>query len=280
MPRPLRSFLLLICLFSCFLAYGALSAPESRKLSAQSPPASAVPSGSSQAASVLQQAFAAMGGALPADTIATGTVTIVAGSLTESGSIRIQTRGQSQSLEAIQAGSIQSSVVYSGGLASHDEGDAKKMYPIERSLSSQSAAFPLPLVFWALRSPDAAASFIGDESVSGTPVSHVRISSTFASKPNLKRFAEFTTRDLWIASDTGLPVKMTYERREGGGSSPHVLVELDYSNYQNVRGVLYPFQILESLNGTPWTTIQISKVNLNTGLADTDFPLPLARSLK
>src|SRR5207244_9922593 len=53
------------------------------------------------ALAVLQGAFAAMGGSVPSDSTANGTVTTVAGSQTESGSVIILTRGTDQTSEQI-----------------------------------------------------------------------------------------------------------------------------------------------------------------------------------
>src|SRR5580704_3973080 len=106
----MRRFLVIAALLILFVLPVSLPAQQA----AQATPA---PTRDPQAVAALQQAFVAMGGTLPSDTVAAGTVTIVAGSQTESGDIRILTRNANQTSESIQAGPIQKLVVYSGGLA-------------------------------------------------------------------------------------------------------------------------------------------------------------------
>jgi hypothetical protein len=43
--------------------------------------------------------------------------------------------------------------------------------------------------------------------------------------------------------------------------------------YQNLGGLLYPFSIQKSLNGSPWINITISNVTFNTGLTGANFVL-------
>src|SRR5258708_18259388 len=70
-----------------------------------------------QSLTVVQRALTAMGGTIPADSVATGTITIVAGSRTDNGTIRILTRGPDQSAEHIQLPGEIRSVIYSRGQA-------------------------------------------------------------------------------------------------------------------------------------------------------------------
>jgi hypothetical protein len=69
-----------------------------------SPPqqASPAPTSDPQAVAAIQQAAIAMGGSAPSDSTATGTITTVAGSPTENGTITILTRGTDQTSEQIQ----------------------------------------------------------------------------------------------------------------------------------------------------------------------------------
>ena len=45
-------------------------------------------------------------------------------------------------------------------------------------------------------------------------------------------------------------------------------------------GVLDPFKIEKSLNGTPWTTITIQNVAFQTGLSDNNFPITSWKAVK
>src|SRR5215472_8562827 len=75
-----------------------------------------------QAVAAVTQSISVMGRVPPADSAATGTVTITAGSLTETGTVRILTRGADQTSEEIQTSQPLRKVIYSHGMASEVEG--------------------------------------------------------------------------------------------------------------------------------------------------------------
>jgi len=250
-----------------------LSSSPAALIAQQLSQAATAPTRDQQAVAVLRQSFAAMGGALPADSVATGTVTLVEGSRTEEGTIRIATRGPDQSVEDITTPSDHRIVVYSRLAAAETKGGNQKTSRLELAASSQTPDFPLPLIAWALASPDAAASYVGLEQVNGESLHHIRIWNAFASNAALKTLAEFSVRDIWIDNRRFLPRRISCLRREAGGAVPRIPVDVFFTDFQSVSGVLYPFLIHKNFNGTPWLTITISTVKLNTGLSDTDFPV-------
>ena len=220
---------------------------------------------------ILVQSLATMGGTVPRDSVATGTVVLVAGSLTETGTVRILIRGVDQSAALVQTQDRSRQDTYSRGLASLKEGSSTKALSLELATSSQWPGFPLILIAAALNNPDIAFQYVGLETLDGLGVHHVRFWNTYASNLRLKHLTDFSVKDLWIDAASGLPVKLSFERRAAGGSEPRIPMEVFYSDYRNVSGVLYPFLIKKSLNGTPWATITIVNVAFNTGLTEADF---------
>jgi hypothetical protein len=235
---------------------------------------STAPARDPQAINALRQALSAMGGALPADTTAIGTVTIVEGSLTETGHIRILTRGLDQSVEDIEIQNDRRMVVYSRGSAGETRGTTAKPLSFELSLTSQSYDSPLQLLAWAMSGSEAAATYVGLESVNDVVAHHLRLRNVFPASPELQVRVDFTTKDLWIDARTGLPLRLAFERRTAGGAAPRIPLVIDYSAYKVFNGILYPSEIRKTLNGTPWTTIRITDVTINRGLSDNDFQLP------
>jgi hypothetical protein len=225
-----------------------------------------------QAIAVLQQSVVAMGTTVPSDSTATGTITTVAGSLTENGTITILTRGTNQTSEQIQT-PHGSTIVYSQGQASSVSESTPTALPMERAVTSQCASFPLALIADALNNPDTAYSFIGLETLGAGTVNHIQIWNSFASTPKLQAMSRFSIKDIWVDAKSSLPQKISYTRRDAGGASPGIAMAVLFSDYRNVGGVLYPFAIQESFNGTPWASITIQNVTLNTGLTDANFPV-------
>jgi hypothetical protein len=225
-----------------------------------------------QAFTVLQRAFAAMGNALPADSVAMGTITIVAGTQTETGTIRIQTRGTDQSMEDINTDLTHRKVVYSHFAASETKGSVSKKMSLQLALTSQPLDFSLPLLSAALNQPDISLQYVGGETIDGSAVLHIRAINTFASLSTLQVASKYTQKDIWVDAGSSLVRKISFTTQAMEGRSvPHVLLEVEYSEYRAVGGVMYPFEVKKSLNGTPWTTISIQSVSFNNGLTDTDF---------
>jgi hypothetical protein len=227
-----------------------------------------------QAISVMQSALNAMGSSVPGDSSATGTVTITAGSETDSGTITILTHGSTQSVEQVATGNGTQKTVFSDGLA-NDSSDmaAKTSYSLELAASSQSTVFPLPLLSAIRSSPDSALQYVGLENIGDVACHHIQVWNTYASRPDLQFLSPFSYREIWIDAKTGLPLKLAYAIREGSGATASTAAETVYSSYQNVGGVLYPFQVSRSLNGTPWMTISITSVSFNTGLTASTFSI-------
>lgn len=222
------------------------------------------------AVSLLQKAVVAMASNMPSDSSATGTITVVEGSSTQNGTISVLARGTDQTSESMNLPEGQRRVVYSQGNAIEVNGDNSTTPPMELVVTDQSPDFPLPLLASILNNTDEAFLYIGQETLNGVAVQHIQVWNSFASNAESQGLAPFTKRDIWLGS-TGLPVQIAYTRRAGGGSTPGIPVEVLYSNYTNVSGVLYPFQISKSYNGSLWETISISSVAQNTGLTDSNF---------
>ncbi len=261
-PRP----------FSLFLAslLFAVSA------AAQQPPlvvSEANPSRDPRAVAIAQRSISALGGAVPSDSVATGTIELVAGSKAETGTIRLLTRGVNQTAEEIVTPEGTRANFYSREQAREAEGNSAKRLQLELVVTSQSACFPLPLLAAALNHPDTAFQYVGQQTLDGLAVHHIRFWNTFSSNAKMRHLAEFSVKDLWIDAATGLPRKLSFDRRAAGGAEPRIPLEVFFSDYRHVSGVLYPFRIEKHFNGTPWATITIQSVAFNTGLSEADFPV-------
>jgi len=224
-----------------------------------------------QAVALVQQSVAAMASTLPSDSSATGIVTIVEGSTSSSGTIQILTRGTTETVETVTLSAVQRSVIFSNGDAKEVVGSQSTNPSLELAVSDQCPDFPLPLLLAALNSPDFAFRYVGQETLDSVAAQHIQMWNTFSSNSHLKHLALFSLRDIWFDATSSLPLKMSYTRRAGKGATPAVPVEISFANFTKVNGVLYPFLIHKSLNGTPWQTITIENVSFNTGLTASQF---------
>jgi len=149
---PLGPLSILVIYFGLVLQIAAAQTQTTTTTATQDP----------QAVSVLQQSVVAMGTTTPSDSTATGTITTVAGSLTENGTVTILTRGADQTSEQIQT-PHGSTIVYSQGQASEISGAASTPLSMELTQTSQCPYFPLPLIASALNNPDTGYKYIGLE---------------------------------------------------------------------------------------------------------------------
>jgi len=225
---------------------------------------------SSDGRQVLRQSITTMGAVVPSDSSATGTVSTVAGSESETGTIQILTRSTDQTSEQYLTPSGFTRV-YSRGRASVTSGSALSTLQVESALAAQCPYFPLPMLAGALSNPDLRFTNVGLETVDGVAVTHLKFWNTFASIPDLQGLSELSARDVWLDASSALPQRISFIRRSADGAS--ISVDVWFSDYRTVDGVLYPFSIRVSLNGTQWAAISIQNVTFNNGLDDSRFPV-------
>src|SRR5260370_9124045 len=128
----------ILSLFTAFI----LSFPNVPASQRASSPTAPSPQRDPQALAVLQSSVAAMGNTLPADSTATGNVTITAGSETSQGTVRILTRGTNQTSIQFQTTNVNWTVIYSNGQANQVDTTAPSVPPMELAASSQCLYFP------------------------------------------------------------------------------------------------------------------------------------------
>jgi hypothetical protein len=221
--------------------------------------------------------MAAMGGGVPVDSVARGTITIEAGSSTETGKLTISTRGTGQSAEVLEMADSQRKIMYSNGLAS--DGITGKPLQLELAVTSQTSLNPIQLIAAALNDLEGAFEYVSAEKLEGRPVHHVRFWNTFETKPRLRHLAEFSRKDIWIDANSNLPVKLAFVRRSGRGPGTlAVPIEVFYRSYQVEGGFLFPARVETSHNGTPYSVVTIEQIILNSGLSDVDFPIGTRRA--
>lgn len=224
-----------------------------------------------QALTILAQTFKALGGVVPPDSQASGTFARVSGSTSDTGSIQVMTRGYSQTVEKVTSAGTTTSVIYSQGFSGQKDASGITRFSLERSLSSDSAMFPL-ITIAAAQDPTSGAQFVGNEIVNGVTAYHLRIWRNISDQ-NFTGLSAFAIKDIWINAASGLPLEIAFDMRDADGSAPHIPVALFFSDYRSVNGILYPFQISKSLNGTPYMAIAISSVAFGMGLTDLNFSL-------
>lgn len=263
----------------CLLAFASFLLLASPSFSQQTVAQSTVPTPPSptrdpQALSLLEASIKTMGGATPADSTATGTVTQTIGAESQQGTIQLLTKGTNQSSEAINLPNFTQTTAFASWMGSQATGSAAPQdISAQLAASSQTAIFPLPLIAGAVANADESFQYLGVETIGARSAQHIRIWNTFASKTRLQFLAALTSRDIWLDAVSNFPIKISFTQQSAIGAVPKLLIELVFSNYTQSSGIAYPEQIAKSINGTPYLTISIQSMVFNTGLTDSNFPV-------
>src|SRR6202022_1643020 len=159
-------------------------------VAAQQPSTPPAPQRDPQALAILQRSLTAMGGRVPADSVAIGTIALVEGSTRQTGTIRMTTRGLDQTSEQIDAGDDHRRIVFSNHQAVQTMRGSEKQLSMEMAAASRSYCFPLLLVASGLQNLDYTVQYVGLESLGISQVHHVHIWETFSAKPKLLHLAD------------------------------------------------------------------------------------------
>ena len=225
-----------------------------------------------QAVNIATQAYKALGGSLPSDSRIDGAYSRVVGSSQDTGSIEVLIRGWNQTSTKITNSEGTIEVVYSRGYAVQKDQSGVGKFTLEKSLSSDAAISPLAIIAPAVLDTSSTVQFVATEAVNGKAAYHIRVCPGSPDQNFTAKINTLGTKDVWLATDTSLPLEISYQIIENWGDVP-IPVAFLFSQYRAVNGVLYPFQIQESLNGTPYMAISLTSVASGVGLSDQTFSL-------
>jgi hypothetical protein len=106
--------------------------------------------------------------------------------------------------------------------------------------------------------------YVGPETLNGESVQH--LNSVWFNQPLI-------TMDFYLDATTFLPVAVNFNSHPDSDSSTNIAVQILFSNYQNLNGVLVPYHIQESVNGSVLLDFATTNAVVNSGLSDTLFTI-------
>ena len=77
--------------------------------------------------------------------------------------------------------------------------------------------------------------------------------------------------DFYLDAASSLPVAVVFNQHPDDNARVNIPIEVDYSNYQPISGVLVPMHIQKSMNGAPLLDVTLTGVVFNSGLALSEF---------
>jgi outer membrane lipoprotein-sorting protein len=230
-----------------------------------------------QALSILAQVLKNAGGetAIGAiqDFTASANVTYYWGDAPVQGTATIKGRGIHQfRLDAVLNGESHSWIFNQNSTFQRNPDQSISRLPSQNIVKPATAIFPLLQV----------ASFVQDGSVSvvygglvnhnGQQVHDIVVQRIFAKDADSTgTLSKITKEHIFVnpSNQTIVGIQDFAYRRDGGpGEFKH---EMQFSSYQLADGILVPFSVTESIADQQASTIQLTNISFNTGLADSDF---------
>lgn len=82
-----------------------------------------------------------------------------------------------------------------------------------------------------------------------------------------------TQFDLWLSTSTFLPAQLTFNIHPDNNAGMDIPVEVQFSNYQNLGGIMIPGHIQKFVNNTLALDAQIQTAVINSGLSASTFTI-------
>lgn len=122
--------------------------------------------------------------------------------------------------------------------------------------------------------PGVVLSYVGQETRNGATVQHLQ-SYVYQPNPNGTNPSpqQLSAMDFYLDATSFLPVAIVFSAHPDNAASTNMPVEVDFSNYQALNGILVPTRIQKYLQGNVLVDITISGASFNTGLPLSDFAI-------
>lgn len=232
-----------------------------------------------QAVSLLRATLSALSSNITNVTL-TGTVTRTAGSDIESGAVTLEGLGGGESrVEMMLTDGPRVEVINQGqggpkGKWSGPDG-AQHAMAQHNSLVPAAWFFPALALGGALNDAVVAVSYIGQETLSGVAVQHVRfwrvLSPGLSSAAAAKLFEHVTTADVYLDAANSLPVALDFNIHPDKNELLDIPVEIRYTDYQKINGILLPSHVQKFINNSLLLDMYITGAEINTNLSPSDF---------
>lgn len=123
--------------------------------------------------------------------------------------------------------------------------------------------------------PNVVLSYMGQTTWNGGAVQHIQ---SYVYQPNPPPIPgptpqQLSSMDFYLDATTLLPVAMTFNAHPDNSAGTNLLIEIDFSNYQSMSGVLVPTNIQKYSQGNLLVNVVVSGASFNTGLSLSNFTI-------
>ena len=220
---------------------------------------------------IITQLSQAISGGLPVTKISlSGTATVYAGSITDTGSASLYAdlTGKVTTQLSLDKLGARTETLTAGPLSPCSYSGADGVSHIGNGLNCwRPTAWFFPALSLQPSSILTAVSTsdLGRGLVGGSTYRHLQSQLVMPSlnAAAASQLAKESTADIGLDTTSFLPAVMTYTTRPDSGAATLLLVAVHYSNYQNVSGVQIPFHIERYVNGSLQLSITLSSAQIN-----------------
>jgi len=114
--------------------------------------------------------------------------------------------------------------------------------------------------------PNIVLSYIGPETRDGHSVQHIQAYTYHPTSPPGLSMQQLSEIDFYLDTATLLPVAATFNAHPDNDATTNLLVEIGFSGYQTISGILVPTHIQRSQQGNVTADIVVSAAAFNSGL--------------
>ena len=234
-------------------------------------------------AALMQSLFRLNGGQGITDVLMTAAVKRIAGTRTETLNLVLKAKGTD--LAKVDYGAVSTELrtetyVNSGGIPACEWVDAAGTPHLSSAENCIVPVWWLPQLSplaWVAEGA-AVPVYVGRENYLGSTVDHYAIKKSFARptpsvSANAARISLLATVDIYLDSNTGIPVALGYPIHPDSDGLTDLRVDVRFSDYRSVGGVLVPYRITRLVNGGVVLDITLASVAFNSGLSDSEFGL-------
>lgn len=266
----LRLGAFLVILFSATLAFGqAGQTPVMPPALVRDPQAVML---LSQALSRLKSTPAAI-----TDVSLTASVTYTSGSDQETGTATLQALGDAQSRVTLNLENGPRQEIRSGfaGSWSGTDGAAHPM-ATHNCWADASWFYPLLTVEAASSDPTVSITLAGQTTLNGESVDDLVLSRIVPHQSPVvtAEIQKLSAVHLYLAASTLMPVELDFNIHPDKDVNSNIPVEIEFSNYRAISGVLVPFHIQKFLQHSLLLDLEVSGAVVNSGLSAAEFALP------
>jgi hypothetical protein len=239
--------------------------------------ANSVPSSDPQALKFAAQSVAAMtGGAAVSDVTLNANVISIPGSARKTGSGTFCAKGfrQSRMDLVLSAGTLSETRAFGakGPSGAWARNNATPIAQVSHNTQTDAAwFFPALSSLGQFANPDYLFRYIGQEQHEGVNTQHIQIAlvTTFPT-PGVQALS---MADFYLDSATLLPLSMAFRTHPDEDENTNISVEILFTNYQSVGGILIPMHFQRTLAGALVLDATVASASLNAGIADSTFDL-------